>query len=653
MPLTKLKFKPGINRETTSYDNEGGWFDMDKVRFRFGVAEKIGGWVKRSVNDSFLGACRALHSWSTLASAKLLGVGTSQKYYIDEGGVFYDITPLRKTTAAGGVGFSATNSSNIITATDTAHGCVTGDFVTFSGSLTLGGNISAAIINQEYKIASVPNGNTYTFVARANVLGSPPIVQNLKQITINGQYTPTPVTAMAGDNGNGGGGIAAQYQLNAGLDTSVFSNGWGAGVWNVQSPTTRNWGEASPAGSVLTSTLRLWSHDNFGEDLLFNVRNGPIFYKDSSIGLGSRGVNLTSLAGANSVPTIAKQILISDTNRHILAFGCDTEAAPGVQDPLVIRFSSQESLTDWQTRATNTAGELRISSGSEIVAALETRQQVLVFTDRALYAMQFLGAPEVFGITAISENTTIAGPNAVVAVQDNVFWMGESEFYGFGGSVQRIPCLVRDKVFDDFNRGQSEKVTAALNAQSSEVWWFYASLNSETNDKYVVYNYVESVWSYGDLARTAWVDRAIFSTPLAAGTDGFLYEHEQGFDDGSTTPATAINAYIESSEMDLGEGDQFAFIKRLIPDITFVNSSNPTPSADFIVQTRNFPGGNFTDTSNSSVVKTASVPVEQFTKQINIRLRGRSFALKIQSDGLGVGWRLGAPRLDIRPDGKR
>jgi hypothetical protein len=631
MPLTKLKFKPGINRETTSYDNEGGWFDMDKVRFRFGVAEKIGGWVKRSAPDSFLGACRALHSWSTLASAKLLGVGTSQKYYIDEGGVFYDIT--------------ATNSSTIITATDAGHGCVSGDFVTFSGALTLGGNISAAVLNQEYKIDSIPTGNTYTFVART--------VQSLKQITVNGQYTPTPVTATAGDNGSGGGATKGAYQLSVGLDTSVFSNGWGAGVWNVQAPTTRGWGEASPAGSVLTSTLRLWSHDNFGEDLLFNVRNGGIFYYDSSLGLGSRGVNLSSLAGANSVPTIAKQILISDTNRHILAFGCDTEAAPGAQDPLAIRFSSQESLTDWQTQSTNTAGELRISSGSEIVAAIETRREVVVFTDRALYSMQFLGAPEVFGITSISENTTIAGPNAVVAVQDNLFWMGESEFYGYGGSVQRIPCLVRDKVFDDFNRGQSEKVTAALNAQSSEVWWFYASLNSETNDKYVVYNYVESVWSYGDLARTAWVDRAIFSTPLAAGTDGFLYEHEQGFDDGSTTPATAINAYIESSEIDLGEGDQFAFIKRLIPDITFVNSSNPTPSANFIVQTRNFPGGNFTDTSNSSVVKTASVPVEQFTKQINIRLRGRSFALKIQSDGLGVGWRLGAPRVDIRPDGRR
>jgi hypothetical protein len=636
MPLTKLKFKPGINRETTSYDNEGGWFDMDKVRFRFGVAEKIGGWVKRSAPDSFLGACRALHSWSTLASAKLLGVGTSQKYYIDEGGVFYDITPIRRTTAAGGVIFSATNSSTIITATDAGHGCVSGDFVTFSGALTLGGNISAAVLNQEYKIDSIPTGNTYTFVART--------VQSLKQITVNGQYTPTPVTATAGDNGSGGGATKGAYQLSVGLDTSVFSNGWGAGVWNVQ---------ASPAGSVLTSTLRLWSHDNFGEDLLFNVRNGGIFYYDSSLGLGSRGVNLSSLAGANSVPTIAKQILISDTNRHILAFGCDTEAAPGAQDPLAIRFSSQESLTDWQTQSTNTAGELRISSGSEIVAAIETRREVVVFTDRALYSMQFLGAPEVFGITSISENTTIAGPNAVVAVQDNLFWMGESEFYGYGGSVQRIPCLVRDKVFDDFNRGQSEKVTAALNAQSSEVWWFYASLNSETNDKYVVYNYVESVWSYGDLARTAWVDRAIFSTPLAAGTDGFLYEHEQGFDDGSTTPATAINAYIESSEIDLGEGDQFAFIKRLIPDITFVNSSNPTPSANFIVQTRNFPGGNFTDTSNSSVVKTASVPVEQFTKQINIRLRGRSFALKIQSDGLGVGWRLGAPRVDIRPDGRR
>lgn len=638
MPLTKLQFKPGVNRETTSYTNEGGWFDVDKVRFRFGLPEKIGGWVRRSAN-SFLGTCRALHPWVTLSLDQFIGVGTSLKYYIDQGGQFNDITPVRATTAAGDVTFSASTGDATLTVSDTSHGAVVGDFVTFSGASSLGGNITADVLNQEYQIDTVVDDNSYTVEARA--------VASLSEVTIDGEYSPTLVTASSSDTGNGGSAVVGTYQVNVGLDTTVFGNGWGAGAWSRQ-----GWGDAASV-TVLTDTLRVWSHDNFGEDLLLNVRDGGIYYWDASVGLGTRAVNLTSLSGATATPTVAKQVLVSDRDRHIIAFGCDTEANPGVQDPLAIRFSSQESLTDWSATATNTAGELRLGSGSEIITAVETRQQILVFTDASLYAMQFLGPPFTFGVNLLSEKTTIKGPLAATAVEDNVFWMGQNEFYSFAGTVQRLPCTVRDHVFNDFNNSQSEKVIAALNNQHSEVWWFYPSANSQNIDKYVVYNYIEKAWYYGTLARTAWIDNGIYDLPIAASEDGYLYEHESGFDDGSTSPASGIDAYIESSQIDIGDGENFAFIRRLIPDITFLNSSESAPSATMTLKTRNFPGGDYLQTSTSTVEKTASVPVEQFTTQAHVRLRGRSFAFRIGSDGTGVGWRLGSPRIDVRPDGRR
>lgn len=638
MPLTKLQFKPGVNRETTSYTNEGGWFDVDKVRFRFGLPEKIGGWVRRSAN-SFLGTCRALHPWVTLSLDQFIGVGTSLKYYIDQGGQFNDITPVRATTAAGDVTFSASTGDATLTVSDTSHGAVVGDFVTFSGASSLGGNITADVLNQEYQIDTVVDDNSYTVEARA--------VASLSEVTIDGEYSPTLVTASSSDTGNGGSAVVGTYQVNVGLDTTVFGNGWGAGAWSRQ-----GWGDAASV-TVLTDTLRVWSHDNFGEDLLLNVRDGGIYYWDASVGLGTRAVNLTSLSGATATPTVAKQVLVSDRDRHIIAFGCDTEANPGVQDPLAIRFSSQESLTNWSATATNTAGELRLGSGSEIITAVETRQQILVFTDASLYAMQFLGPPFTFGVNLLSEKTTIKGPLAATAVEDNVFWMGQNEFYSFAGTVQRLPCTVRDHVFNDFNNSQSEKVIAALNNQHSEVWWFYPSANSQNIDKYVVYNYIEKAWYYGTLARTAWIDNGIYDLPIAASEDGYLYEHESGFDDGSTSPASGIDAYIESSQIDIGDGENFAFIRRLIPDITFLNSSESAPSATMTLKTRNFPGGDYLQTSASTVEKTASVPVEQFTTQAHVRLRGRSFAFRIGSDGTGVGWRLGSPRIDVRPDGRR
>ena len=704
MPLTKLQFRPGINRETTSYSNEGGWFDMDKVRFRFGYPEKIGGWIKESTN-AFLGTCRALHPWIALDGSNFLGVGTHLKYYINEGGAYNDITPLRVTTAAGDVTFSAsantlsagidavidtiplTSSSGfpssgrikidneIITyalvsgnnltgcvrgvnntvaashsssaavtcatliVTDADHGALENDFVTYSGTATLGGNITANVLNQEYQITHIINVNSYQIEART--------VSTIGSITTTTGLNPTYVFATTSDSGNGGGSIVGAYQINTGLDTTIVGTGWGAGTWS-----RGTWGSGA---SLATSgqTLRIWSHDNFGEDLLINVRDGDIFYWDKTNGLANRAVELASIAGANKVPTIAKQVLVSDRDRHVIAFGCDSELEPGVQDPLLIRFSDQENILDWQSLVDTTAGDLRIGSGSKIITAVETRQQILVFTDVSLHAMQFLGPPFTFGINAISENITIASPLAAIAVEDNVYWMGAEEFYAYGGAVQRIPCSVRDYVFTNINNDQLEKVTAGINTAFSEVTWFYPSASSTENDSYVTYNYDQKIWYYGLMNRTCWLDRGVNNDPLAASTDHYLYFQEIGFDDGSTSPASAITSYIESSQMDLGEGDQFAFMRRLIPDLTFRDSTSPSPQATMTLKVRNFPGGNYLSSDARTVVKTASIPVEQFTEQVFVRLRGRSFAFRIESEDTGVGWRLGSPRVDVRPDGRR
>jgi len=630
MPLTKLQFRPGINREITSYSNEGGWFDGDKIRFRFGFPEKIGGW-QRALSATFLGSCRALHLWRTLGLETYLGVGTSLKYYVESGGAYYDITPVRATTAAGDVTFAATDGSSVLTVSDTAHGATAGDFVTFSGAASLGGTITAAILNQEYQIATVVDADTYTIVARA--------VADLSAITINGAYTPTPVLADSSDVGDGGAAVVGTYQITAGLDTSVFGSGWGAGSWSRGS-----WGSAATI-NVLTDTLRLWKHDNFGEDLVFNVVNGGIYYWDSSAGLTSRGVTISSLPGANAAPTVAAQVLVSDVDRHVVAFGCDSLDNPGVQDPLLIRFSSQESVTDWEPRATNSAGDLRLGSGSKIVVAVETRQQTIVFTDASLHAMQYLGPPFTFGISKISENVTIQSPNAAVAIDDRVFWMGQNEFYLYDGTINRIPCTVRDYVFKDFNFNQAEKVVAGTNTENSEVWWFYPAANSLENNRYVIYNYLEQVWYYGTLSRTAWLDRGLAQFPIAAGLAGVLYNHEIGYDDGSTNPASAIEAFVQSSPIDIGDGEQFVFMRRMIPDVDFRDSAADAPSIDVTTRIRNFNGGNYLRTTTSTV--------NQETEQVHLRLRGRQFAMRIESDGLEVGWRLGSMRYDLRPDGRR
>jgi hypothetical protein len=737
MTLAKLVFKPGVNRETTSYANEGGWFDCDKVRFRDGLPEKIGGWTKVGGN-SFLGSCRALHSWRSINLSNYLGVGTSVKYYIEEGEGYSDITPLRNVTptvrdiainvygtaatglvgeveaeptsptitgsagvgqagsvfvavdggavaqvsgvqAAGAVGdvtivfsadnvpvtgvgatsavgavntvttsvafdseldFVATDGSSTLAVTDLDHGAVEGDFVTFSGAEGLGGNITADVLNQEYRVDSVIDEDNYTIIAREVAL--------VQSITIDGQYTPTPVLANSSDTGTGGGSTIAAYQINVGVDTTVTGNGWGAGTWGRGA-----WGSAADINAAL-DTLRIWTHDNFGEDLVFNVSGGALYYWDASVTnpKSSRGVRLDTLSGASDVPTVATQVMVSDRDRHVIAFGANPIGS-SQQDTLLIRFSSQENAANWTPTPTNTAGDLLVGAGSRIVRALETRQQILVFTDASLHGMQFLGPPFTFGLNLLSDNITIAGLNAVATAQDTVFWMGRNEFFFFDGTVRSLPCTVKDYVFSDFNEGQVDKVYCSTNTSFSEVWWFYPSAASDNIDRYVCFNYVSGVWTYGTLARTAWADVGVLENPIAAGPDGYLYYHEDGFDDGSTSPASAITAFIESSQVDIGEGDNYTFVSRLIPDITFRNSSAVSPSATFTLKARNYPGGAYLQNDASSVVKSASVPVEQFTVQNNVRLRGRSIALRVESNTVGVGWRLGAPRIDVRPDGRR
>ena len=639
MPLSKLQFKPGVNREITSYSNEGGWFDIDNVRFQKGYPQKIGGWQKRSSN-SFLGTCRALHPWVSLARDQYVGVGTNLKYYIDEGGFYNDVTPLRLTTSAGAVTFAATNGSSELTVSHTNHDAVVNDFVTYSGAASLGGLITATVLNQEYYVTEVVNTGSYKIKARA--AGT-----SISDITYEGQLNPSLVAANGSDTGNGGGSVVGKYQINTGLDIGVSGAGWGAGTWS-----RGTWGSAS-SDAIVTNTLRLWSHDNFGEDLIMNVRDGGIYYWDETNTLSTRGVDITTLAGSTSAPTVAKQVLVSDRDRHIIAFGCDTEANPGVQDPLAIRFSSQESLTDWASTATNTAGELRLGSGSEIVTALETRQQILVFTDTTLYSMQFLGPPFTFGVNSLSENITIASPNAAIAVDDNVYWMGRAEFYVYGGAVQRLPCMVRDFVFSDINEEQLDKINAALNTEHSEIWWYYPSENSTEVNRYVVYNYLEQVWYYGSFGRTAWIDRGIFDFPFAANADGYIYEHEIGFDDGTTNPTTPINAFIQSSPIDIGDGEQFMLLRKMIPDVDFRDSTAVLPDVNITLDVKNAPDGTYSKTETDAFVKTQAAAVDARTEQLYFRLRGRQMRFKIASDDLGVTWRLGSPRLDIRSDGRR
>jgi len=623
MTLQKAIFKPGINREGTDYDNEGGWFDCNLVRFRKGRPEKFGGWVKENTNN-FLGSCRALHPWIALAGTKYLGLGTTWKYYIEEGSSFNDVTPIRLVTSAGDVTFAKVgNGDATITVADTAHGAVQNDFVTFSGAASLGGNITATVLNQEYQIATIVNTNSYTIEAK--------------------DTSGNPVLAAAGDSGNGGGSTVGTYQINVGLDIYVPGTGWGLNGWGEGA-----FGSATALSS--TNQLRLWTHDNFGEDLIINQRGGGIYRWVENNGVTTRAVNLSTTSGANQVPTVGLQVITSEKDRHLIVLGADPvsgSARTGVIDPMLIAFSDQENALDFEPQTTNTAGSLRLSSGSSIIGAVKSRQEILVWTDTALYSMQFVGPPLTFAVNLINEGTGLIGPKAAVTAPQGVFWMSYNNFYLYNGSVQTVPCTVQDYVFSDINLVQSFKINAFTIADKNEVGWFYCSSSSDEVDRYVIYNYAENIWFYGSLSRTAWLDAGIENYPRAV-SNGYVYQQEQGFnDDGS--PMT--NVFIESSDFDLGDGEQFTFIQKIIPDFKFLQNDN-NGNINIVIKTRNYPGDSLSLNSTSAIQET--------TQQAFVRGRARQMVLRFESDddatedkNLGIGWRLGATRIDIRTDGKR
>jgi len=703
MPLQKILFKPGVNKENTRYTTEGGWYEADKVRFRQGNPEVIGGWQPFSA-AYFQGVCRSLWNWVTLGGDNLVGVGTNLKFYINQGGLYYDITPIRATSTINNNPFAATNGSAVITVTDTSHGALTGDFVTFSGAVSLGGNITATVLNAQYQILNVIDANSYTFTASA--------------------------TANASDTGGGGASVVATYQINVGPAIPVPLLGWGAGTWG-QAATT--WGN----GGTSTSALRLWNQINYGQDLVYGPRTGGIYYWTANNGVTTRGVLLNSLGGnvtftnasptvvtstvlftegaalqfaattslptgisaattyyvfevngltfklldsaGNAVnttstgtgvyislivdvPTVQNNMTVSDTSRFVIAFGCN-DYGSSVLDPMLIRWSAQDDIYNWTPDPTNQAGFIRISHGSEIVATIQTRQEVVMFTDSAIYSLQYLGPPYVWVPQLLGDNISIMGPNAAVIASGIVYWMGVDKFYSYDGRVNTLNCDLRRFVFGDLNQEQALQVFAGTNEGFNEVWWFYCSANASAIDKYVIYNYMEKIWYYGTMSRTAWLDSGLQSVPIAANyttatLTGNLINHETGLNDNTTGTAVAIDAYISSSEFDIGDGHNFGFVWRVLPDLTFGNAtSTPAgalPSVSMTLQGLANSGSGVTSTASQPVAKSSTyVITEQFTGTIFTRMRGRQMIFKISSNQVNTTWQLGAPRIDIRPDGRR
>jgi hypothetical protein len=700
MPLKKIQLKPGVNRENTRYTSEGGWYESDKIRFRQGTPEKIGGWQRIS-NATFLGVCRSLWSWVTLSGLSLLGVGTNLKFYIGAGGAYYDVTPFRTLETLTGP-FSTTLGSPIVEVTDASGGFVEGDFVTFYGATAVGG----LTISGTYEITAV-SLTTYHIEA-----GSP-----------------------ASSTATGGGTVYALYQVNTGPAFVVPLVGWGAGTWGSAS-----WG----VGQSVSDPIRLWSQSNFGEDLIFGPRGGGIYYWDATFGVtptsftatvasptvitagvsladgtpirlvptngstlptglipgqqyyvrnttgttfnisltpsgalinvtgaGSgtfeilnNAYSLVDYPGASDVPLQQNHLLVSDINRFVFAFGC-TDYASTILDPMLIRWCDQEDPYNWTPASTNQAGFLRLSRGSEIITAIQSRQEVLVWTDAAVYSLQYVGAPIVWSAQIVGENISVAGQNAVAYANGVSYWMGKDKFYKYDGRTQPLRCDLRRYIFDDINTAQYEQVAAGTNEGFHEIWWFYCSANSNVVDKYVIYNYLEDVWYYGNMSRTAWLDSGIRDYPLAATYSNNLVNHEQGVDNGEGAALVPITAYITSAEFDLEDGHNFMFIWRVLPDITFQNSIAPAPTATiYLLPLKNSGSGysvnpavnanhSVANQSFSSVTRTAVLPVERFTGQIFTRVRGRQMAMKVESTGLGVTWQLGSMRLDMRPDGKR
>ena len=621
--LKAVQFKSGVNRENTRYYNETGWYESEKVRFRQGSPEVIGGWQPLTL-ATYQGVCRALFDWTTLGGAKIVAVGTNLKYYVETGAAYYDITPLAATTT-GTATFTATPGSSLVVVNDPDYDThVNGDFVTFSGAVSLGGNITATVLNKEYQMVFVnPTTNDYTI--------------------------DVGVLASVSDVGDGGASTVAEYQINVGPAIQVPAVGWGAGLWGGGT-----WG----VGTASDIELRIWSQNNYGEDLIFGPRYGPMYYWDASAGVNTRAELLQDVMTSYDVPVVQHYILVSDVSRFVFAFGCNEIGQTSV-DPMLIRWSDQEDAWNWTPEPTNQAGEIRLSHGSEIASAIQTRQEILVWTDIAVYSLQYVGAPVVWQTQLLSDNISVMSPNGIATASNVVYWMGKDKFYMYDGTVQTLNCDLRRYVFDDINQAQPYQVCCGTNEGFNEIWWFYCSANSTVVDKYVVYNYVEKLWHYGNLGRTAWLDSTTTRFPLAATYDNTIVTHENGLNDNTTGTNNAIHAWISSAEWDSDDGHNFSFMYRMLPDVTFQNSTATNPTATMTVTPLRNSGSGYTNpaslggSSSAQVIRTASVPIEQFTGQVFVRVRGRQFVFKIESNQLDTTWQLGKMRLDIRTDGRR
>jgi len=618
MPFKKLQFRPGINKEITPYSAEGGWVDCDRVRFRKGFPESIGGW-QRFAAASFLGTCRTLVEWATLGGITLYGIGTNLKYYISRGDEYVDITPLRATTAAGDVTFAATNGSSTITVTDTAHGALAGSFVGFTGAVSLGGNITAAILNSDHQIVDVPTTNTYTILV--------------------------PAVANASDTGNGGAAVVGAYQVTPGLVTFGATDGWGAGPWG-EGP----WG----AGTGGVQSLRIWNNAVYGEDLIFGPRGGGLYYFDASSGFTS--ANRGTLITGSDVPVVHNALLVSDVSRFVIALGVN-ELGTVTIDPMLVRWSDQEDHTNWTPAITNQAGGQRLSNGSKLITGRQSRQEILLWTDTALYSMQYVGPDAIWAFQLLGENTSLVSAQAVTLAQGVAYWMGGDKFYKYDGRVQTLECSLLRDVFTDFNFEQTDQVHCGTNEGFGEVWWFFPSAGSLEPDRYVVYNYEQDIWYPGVMTRTAWLDSRLRGNPIAA-YENTLLDHEVGVDDSDGT-TVALNSWLESAPVDIDDGDRFALVTRMLPDITFARSTSGSPQVELTVLPANNSGSGYRSPlsvggeSSRAVVRSSTVPVEQYTEQINIRLRGRQMVMRVEATNPGVAWQLGSPRVDLKPSGRR
>lgn len=622
MSYFRLALKAGIDKQNTEYGAEGGFTDGDNVRFRFGLPEKIGGWTYFNGAPNYLvGFASETFSWNNTAGTPYLAVGTNRKVYVSVGGAWSDITPLRETTAAGDVTFAAVNGSALITVTDAGHGAETGDFVTFSGAVTLGGVITADVLNSEYEITEVLNSSTYTITA--------------------------PVSANGSDTGNGGSSVVGAYQINVGADRSFFDFGWGTGTWGAGT-----WGTARTVVAQPTIFARIWKFDQFGQILIMQAVNGAIFQWNPSSGTDQRA---TVVTGAPTKSTFA---LITSPDRHLVCFGTETTVGdPTTQDPLFVRFSDQENINVFTESVTNTAGGQKLSDGNRIMTAVRSRGQVLIFTDTSLHGMQYIGPPYTFGFQQLGSNCGALGPHAAVDVNGLALWLGHEAFYAFDGTVKKLPCTVQDYVFGDINLIQEDKVYAALNSDYNEITWFYCSAGSDFVDRNVTYNYLENVWSIGTLARTSWQDVDSFSKPaateylkdstaatlttiygLTAGRS-LVYNQEDGY---NQADGTGITAFIESGYFDLGDGEEMVYMKRFIPDFK--------DQAENIVVNlllRAYPQASANPSSLDPYT------ISPTTQKVDTRARGRQIALKITSSEVNSWWRYGTLRVDIQPDGLR